>query len=120
MHVAIVDGDVSYPPTSGKRLRTLNLMLRLAVDHRITYVCRCHADSQEARQAREYLEDHRVNTVLVDHPLAPKRGPLFYARLAANVVAPLPYSVTSHYSPAMRDALQSLARPKTVGRLQLG
>ena len=30
MHAVIIDGDVSYPPTSGKRLRTLHLMLRLA------------------------------------------------------------------------------------------
>ena len=36
MHVVIVDGDVSYPATSGKRLRTLNLMLQVAKRHRIT------------------------------------------------------------------------------------
>ena len=30
MNAVIVDGDASYPPSNGKRLRTLNLMLRLA------------------------------------------------------------------------------------------
>ena len=80
MHAVIVDGDVSYPPTSGKRLRTLNLMLHVALNHRVTYVCRCEAHSDAARQAREFLGDHHIATVLVDHPVAPKAGPLFYAR----------------------------------------
>ena len=45
MKVVIVDGDVSYPATSGKRLRTLNLMLRLADRHQITYLGRCAAEN---------------------------------------------------------------------------
>ena len=49
MHVVIIDGDVSYPATSGKRLRTLNLMLQAAKRHRITYIGRCAPDSEEAR-----------------------------------------------------------------------
>ena len=40
MKVVIIDGDVSYPATSGKRLRTLHLMLRAAARHQITYVGR--------------------------------------------------------------------------------
>src|SRR5437764_6305133 len=39
-HAVIVDADVSYPATSGKRLRTLHLMLRLAKRHRVTYIDR--------------------------------------------------------------------------------
>ena len=30
LHVVIVDEELPYPPTSGKRIRTLNLVLRLA------------------------------------------------------------------------------------------
>ena len=30
MRVAVVDSDLPYPPTSGKRLRSLHLMLPLA------------------------------------------------------------------------------------------
>ena len=31
MHVTIIDPDAPYPPTSGKRLRSLNLLLPLAL-----------------------------------------------------------------------------------------
>ena len=48
MNVVIVDGDVSYPPTSGKRLRTLNLMLPLAGKHKITYVARGSGAAQRS------------------------------------------------------------------------
>src|SRR6185369_10459147 len=99
MHAVIVDGDVSYPPTSGKRLRTLNLMLRLARRHRVTYVARCDAQHADAQQAREHLGDHGIETILVDHPLPRKKGLAFGGRLAANLLlSDLPYSVASHQS----------------------
>jgi hypothetical protein len=40
MHVAIVNEGLCYPPTAGNRIRTLNLMIRLARRHRITSLCR--------------------------------------------------------------------------------
>src|SRR5439155_23548212 len=107
MHVVIVDGDVSYPPTSGKRLRTLHLMLRLARRHRLTYIGRCDASLPEAGEARQYLGDHGIETIPVDHPLRRKSGPAFYGRLASNIVlSALPYSVASHQSMPMRRAVQ--------------
>src|SRR5450432_4257601 len=81
MHVVIVDGDVSYPATSGKRLRTLNLMLQVAKRHRITYVGRCAADSGEARVAPAFLRDHNIEPILVPHPVPHKAGASFYLRL---------------------------------------
>jgi glycosyltransferase involved in cell wall biosynthesis len=114
MRAVIVDGDVCYPATSGKRLRTLHLMLRLARRHRITYLCRCQAGSAEAGRTREYLGDHGIDTVLVDHPVPRKSGPLFYARLAANLLSPLPYSVASHTGPLLRRALRAFAADNVV------
>ena len=109
MKVAIIDGDVSYPATSGKRLRTLNLMLKVAQRHDVVYVGRCPADSVEAREAPAFLKQHNIETVLVHHPVPPKAGLAFYARLAANVFAPWPYSVTSHFSEPMRRAIRELS-----------
>src|SRR6266705_7150808 len=102
MHVVIVDGDVSYPATSGKRLRTLNLMLQVAQRHRITYVGRCAADSEEARIAPAFLREHNIEPILVPHPVLQKAGSAFYVRLFANLFSAWPYSVTSHYSEPMR------------------
>src|SRR5262245_34400759 len=103
MHVVILDGDVSYPATSGKRLRTLNLMLQVAKNHRITYVGRCAADSEEARVAPAFLREHKIEPILVHDPVPVKAGLSFYARLFANLFASRPYSVTSHHSEAMRQ-----------------
>jgi glycosyltransferase involved in cell wall biosynthesis len=109
MDAVIVDPDLSYPATSGKRLRTLNLMLRLARRHRITYIARSNGDRQLSRQATEFLGDHGIEPVLVDRAVQPKSGALFYARLAANLLSPHPYSVASHDSPAMRRAIAARA-----------
>src|SRR5262249_43138237 len=114
MNVTIVDWDISYPATSGKRLRTLNLMLRLADRHRITYIGRGQAGSPEARQAAAFLEDHGIETVIVDHPLPAKAGLRFCGRLAANLLSPVPYAVAVHESLPMRQAAQAHAARRRV------
>ncbi|HTU22591.1 MAG TPA: glycosyltransferase [Gemmataceae bacterium] len=114
MHVVIVDGDVSYPPSSGKRLRTLHLMLRLAERHRIAYIARAHNGAGEIHQAAAFLRDHGIEPILLDDPLPHKNGLGFYARLAGNLLSPLPYSAASHRSRRMRDALQRYAAEHAV------
>ncbi|MBI1831529.1 MAG: glycosyltransferase [Planctomycetes bacterium] len=109
MHVAIIDGDVSYPANSGKRLRTLNLMLQIAQRHRVTYVGRCAEGSEEWRTAPTFLREHRIEPILVPDPVPQKTGLAFYARLFANLFSSQPYSVTSHYSEPMRQAVSELA-----------
>lgn len=114
MRVVIVDGDVSYPPSSGKRLRTLHLMLRLAKRHHLTYIARAHNGEEEIRQAAAFLADQGIEPILVDDPLPRKSGPSFYARLASNLLSPLPYSAASHRSQRMREAVHSYAATHTV------
>ena len=114
MRILIIDGDVSYPPTSGKRLRTLNLMVRLADRHRITYLARVTEGGSDTSAAREYLQDQGIDVQFVEDPLPRKAGPSFYARLAGNLVSPLPYSVASHHCPAMRAAINELARQEPI------
>src|SRR3954453_15690568 len=96
LHVAIVDEELPYPPNSGKRIRTLNLALRLARRHRLTYVCHPNRCADGARAAADLFRRHGVRTVVVDRPTPPRSGPAFYARLAANLLSPLPYSVARH------------------------
>src|SRR5438477_13190716 len=114
MHAVIVDADVSYPATSGKRLRTLHLMLRLAKRHRVTYIGRCDAAQPQAAEARQYLGDHGIEALFVDHPLPAKKGLTFYGRLAANLLSPLPYSVASHRSLPMRRTVEEYAAAHRV------
>jgi polysaccharide biosynthesis protein PslH len=114
LRVAIVDEELPYPPTSGKRIRTLNLTLRLAKRHRLTYICHRNADPEEARRAAAFLAERGVETVVVPRSVPSKSGPAFYARLAANLFSPLPYSVASHTSRRLRSALLHHAATRPV------
>ncbi|MBI1914223.1 MAG: glycosyltransferase [Planctomycetes bacterium] len=109
LHVVIVDEELPYPPTSGKRIRTLNLTRRLADRHRLTYLCHRNADPREAEEARTHFAELGIETVVVERVVPPKSGPRFYARLAANLLSRLPYSVASHNSRALRRAIRTYA-----------
>jgi glycosyltransferase involved in cell wall biosynthesis len=109
LRVVIVDEELPYPPTSGKRIRSLNLALRLARRHRITYLSHRNADREEARQAVGFLGAHGIETVVVDGIVPRKSGLRFYARLAVNLLSPLPYSVASHDSRKLRRAIRAHA-----------
>ena len=119
MNVVLIDGDVSYPPTSGKRLRTLNLMSQLAPRHRITYIARGQGDVAQNREASAYLEARGVEVKIVDDPIPRKKGLFFYARLAANLLSPLPYSLATHQSAKVRQAVIEHASRNKVDLYQL-
>jgi glycosyltransferase involved in cell wall biosynthesis len=105
LRVAVVDEELPYPPNSGKRIRTLNLLLRLAKRHQITILCHRNKDVEEGRRAQAFLREHGIDTVVVDRAVPPKSGPAFYARLAANLFSSLPYSVATHTSKALCRAI---------------
>lgn len=106
LHVAFVDEELPYPSTSGKRIRTLNLVRRLAQRHRLTYLCHRNADPEEAREAERHFAQMGIETIVVERAVPSRSGPGFYARLAANLFSSLPYSVTSHDSRALRSAVR--------------
>ncbi len=106
LNVVIVASELPYPPTAGNRIRTLNLALRLARRHRVTFIAH---RNEEAEKATTVLGQHGIETVLVNRVIPVKSGPQFYARLVANLASPLPYSVASHSSQALRQAVQSHA-----------
>jgi polysaccharide biosynthesis protein PslH len=114
LNVVIVDEELPYPPTSGKRIRTLNLTLRLARRHRITYICHRNSDPAEARQATDFFRGQGIAVRTVDWSPPPKSGAAFYARLAANLLSPLPYSAASHDSRPLRQALREHAASHPV------
>jgi polysaccharide biosynthesis protein PslH len=114
LNVVIVDEELPYPPTSGKRIRTLNLTLRLALRHNITYICHRNSDLAEARQATDFFREQGIAVRTVDWSPPPKSGAAFYARLAANLLSPLPYSAASHDSRPLRQALREHAASHPV------
>lgn len=113
LRVVIVDEELPYPPISGKRIRTLNLLLRLARRHDIRFLCHRNADPTELRNAVEFFRDHGMTPVLSESVVPPKSvhgGVKFYARLAANLLSPRPYLVDVNNSPALRATAAAHAR----------
>jgi glycosyltransferase involved in cell wall biosynthesis len=76
----------------------------LAQRHRITLIAHRNA---EAEDANRFLREHGIQTVLVNRTVPAKSGLSFYARLVANLVSPFPYSVASHSSEALRNAVRT-------------
>jgi glycosyltransferase involved in cell wall biosynthesis len=109
LNVVIVDEELPYPLVSGKRIRTMGLLKRLASRHRLTYVCHNNIDAAETLRAVDYFEQLGIRTVVVERATPPRSGVGFYARLARNLLSPLPYSVTNHVSRPLIQALQQIA-----------
>src|SRR5262249_19785555 len=65
LRVVVVDEELPYPATSGKRIRTWNLLKRLAPRHRITYLSHRNADPREAEAAACHLREHGIEPVVV-------------------------------------------------------
>src|SRR5260370_3381057 len=62
--VVLVDEELPFPANSGKRIRTLNLMTRLARQHHLTLVCHRNADPTEAHQGAESRADKVIDSLL--------------------------------------------------------
>jgi glycosyltransferase involved in cell wall biosynthesis len=112
LDVCIVDEELPWPPTSGKRIRTMGLVSRLARRHRITYVCHANADPAEGREALAHFRSLGIQTAVIPRQPPPRSGVGFYARLMANLFSPLPYSVASHCSAELEAALHRLSRAR--------
>jgi glycosyltransferase involved in cell wall biosynthesis len=117
-HVVIIDEELPYPAVSGKRIRTLNLLVRLARHHQITYLSYRNNDPDEVREASSYLRDHNIEIVLVDRSTPAKsvhrRGPAFYADLVANLLSSKPYLVDINSSDALKQAVRKYAAERQV------
>jgi len=118
MNILLVSAGPCCPPTAGNRIRILNLMVRLARRHRITFIC-CATDPGEAAETRSCLGDHGIETILVTDPRPPKHGPLFYARLAANLLSSLPYSVRRYESAKLRQTIEEQASRRPIHLCQV-
>ncbi|WP_455387809.1 glycosyltransferase family 4 protein [Petrachloros mirabilis] len=113
MRVLVLDEEFPYPTNTGKRTRSFNLYRRLASRIEIRYIGYGEYDSAAAKALRA----EGIDPVAVPARIQPKQGPAFYLRLLANILSPLPYIVTSHYSQVyqhiVRDNL-SRFRPDLV------
>ena len=114
LNIAVLDEELPFPLTSGKRIRTFNLLSRVAERHRITMLCHRNPDRDEQLAAEEAFKSLGIDAVTVDRAIPSKSGAGFYARLAGNLLSPLPYSVATHASPALAEAARHFAADNAV------
>ena len=101
MNLLILDEEFPWPLNSGKRIRSYNLISRLAERHHVRYLAYGEPDSENYRQ----FQQANLNPIAVPPQVPEKSGPMFYLRLAANLFSPQPYIVSSHYSTLFQQAV---------------
>ena len=114
MRVLVVDEALPFPPNSGKRIRTAELLTRLARRHEITL---CYHDEGTPPVAEEAAQDAGLKLLPVPRPRLEKHGPRFAWDLLRNVFLPVPYMVMAHRTKALRHAIERFAteaRPDLV------
>src|SRR5438874_13668298 len=100
LNVLVIDEYFPYPPDSGKPIRTWNLLRRLSEHHQVTLLCYGNAAHVQAPASPLHAE--------FVAPLVPHAGFDLYARLAANLLSPYPYSVSKHYTQRFRERMNVL------------
>lgn len=108
LRVLVLDEEPPYPPDAGKRIRTWNLLRRLAQRHQVSLLCY----GTRANSAVAALEAAGICVYLVPIP-ATIAAPGLYLRLLANVFSRYPYSVDKHYSDEFQRCFQELVASHT-------
>ncbi|SYZ73062.1 putative Glycosyl transferase group 1 [Candidatus Zixiibacteriota bacterium] len=104
MKILIIDEEFPYPLNTGKRIRSFNLLSRIARNNAVTYL----AYGTESTESFEALKKAGLNPVAVPPHVPTKSGPLFYFRLLGNLLSRHPYIVTSHYSKVFAERLHEM------------
>jgi polysaccharide biosynthesis protein PslH len=103
MNVLMIDEEVPFPPNTGKRIRTYNLIKRLGKRHNITYLC-------YENPTTTLPELKNVSFVQLPSPVLDQKGILFYISLLKNIFSTRPYSVDRHTSGIMSTKITSLMK----------
>lgn len=106
MKILVVDEEFPFPLNTGKRIRTFNLIDRLAKRHEVIYLCRENGINFEVESP--------VTIRKIPSPVPKKAGVMFYGRLALNLTSRLPYIVSSHYSDDFEHETLKLAQEVDV------
>jgi sugar transferase (PEP-CTERM/EpsH1 system associated) len=94
MKILVLDEEFPYPLNTGKRIRSFNLLSRLAQKHELRYLA-YGTPNDDSYQAST---NANMNPIAVASQIQKKAGIGFYYKLAMNLLSPRPYIVTSHYS----------------------
>lgn len=102
--ILVVDEALPYPPDSGKRIRTFELLRRLADAFAITFVY--HREGGADAEAEAAFREAGIEPLPVDRKPLVKHGVRFAWDLGRNLLLPVPYMVMAHRTRALRDAVR--------------
>jgi polysaccharide biosynthesis protein PslH len=102
MRILVLDEEFPWPLNTGKRLRSYNLISRLARQHEVGYL----AYGEESSDSYRHFASNRLNPIAVPPHVPSKEGLAFYIRLLMNLFSCYPYIVQSHYSASFAIALE--------------
>jgi glycosyltransferase involved in cell wall biosynthesis len=103
--VLVLDEEIPLPANTGKRIRTLHLLRRLAPRFQIDLVV--HENGATAERIAALREDG-VEVHVARSRLWAKKGAAFYFRLLWSLFSSFPYSVYSHRKRAYRERVDRL------------
>jgi glycosyltransferase involved in cell wall biosynthesis len=103
LRVLVLDEEFPFPPNAGKRIRSWNLLRRLAQRHALEFMCFGPVNED----ARAVAQSVGIRLHVIEQPIN-KTGFGLYFDLFLNLFSRYPYSVSKHYTSRFRQALAAL------------
>lgn len=108
LRVLVLDEEAPWPLDSGKRIRTWNLLRRLAARHDL----HLFTHGPVSADARAELDRHHIR--ITEGAALPKSsGPRFWMRLFGNLFSKFPYSVSKHFTAQLQRQVLSACERQT-------
>lgn len=104
MKVLAIDEWLPWPLDSGKKIRTYNLMRRLAQWHEIIFLA--YADTARESEKIRALEKVGIHVWPIEDNRIPKWSLRFYISVIRNFLSKEAFSTIYHITPALRDAVR--------------
>lgn len=111
MRILFLSTENPYPPDSGHRLRTYNILKCVASEHEIYYLgfIKKKEDMRCLDHVKKMCRD--AEFVLIPDDASRVRT---YLSLLRNLISPLPYVAQKYYVGAMREKIRDAVRTKAI------
>lgn len=110
MKVLVIDEWLPWPLETGKKIRSFNLISRLAKQHDIHYLA--YVTLPQEREKIDALEKQGIKVISVKDVRTPKWTMKFYLEVLINLLSTKPFSTAYHIKKVfivqMRQAVESL------------
>ena len=105
MKILFLQKRLLFPPDTGGKIRTLNVLRHLACWHEITYLCNVQPSEEDALQPMRDL-GLRLETIPWRERSRESVG--FYRDLAVNLYSRFPFNVNKDFDPRLRSRAKEL------------